>query len=336
MAYPDAYPLSSLAITVLSSSAAIVVTYILSRFLVGFLTSRGWTVRDFHKKDTPWVPRPGGPAIIIGLLTGEAILYQYFQQTGLLALVAVVLIAGLIGIIDDAFTLGGAVKPAALVVASLPILAFGAYDYHLAFPFFGTVRLSIIYPVLVLLAIPVTSNTVNTIDVLNGVVSGFMVIASIPLIFSFILASNYEMAAAASVFAAVSTSFYLLHRYPSKIFPGDSGSIALGAAYGALAIIGGSEIVGVIALLPAILNSFLFLSTVKRFTEHRSVKERPITVLPDGILVASRNPSAPVTLVRLVLADKPMNEKEVVKAIFRLAVFSALLAGLTVLMIRGA
>ena len=47
-----------------------------------------------------------------------------------------------------------------------------------------------------------------------------------------------------------------------------------------VAIAGSSEIIGVIALLPAVMNSFLFLASVKRIVEHREVKARP-TILTD-------------------------------------------------------
>ena len=36
----------------------------------------------------------------------------------------------------------------------------------------------------------------------------------------------------------VSLAFYKYHKVPSKIFPGDSGALTLGAMYGAIAIVG--------------------------------------------------------------------------------------------------
>jgi UDP-GlcNAc:undecaprenyl-phosphate/decaprenyl-phosphate GlcNAc-1-phosphate transferase len=96
--------------------------------------------------------------------------------------------------------------------------------------------------------------------------------------------------------------------------------------YGALAIAGSSEIIGVIALLPAVMNSFLFLASVKRIVEHRQVKTRPVILLEDYRLAASTDKLAPATLVRLILADGPLSEKEIGHKIFRLALFTALLA----------
>jgi UDP-N-acetylglucosamine--dolichyl-phosphate N-acetylglucosaminephosphotransferase len=125
-------------------------------------------------------------------------------------------------------------------------------------------------------------------------------------------------------------ALYRYHKYPSKIFPGDSGTLLLGAMYGALAIAGSSEIIGVIALLPAVMNSFLFLASVKRIVEHRQVKTRPVVLLEDYRLAASTEKLAPATLVRLILADGPLGEKEIGNKIFRLAIFTALLASVSI------
>ena len=36
------------------------------------------------------------------------------------------------------------------------------------------------------------------------------------------------------------------------------------------------EIIAAVALLPAVINSFLFLSSVKKMVEHRQIKEKPV------------------------------------------------------------
>ena len=86
--------------------------------------------------------------------------------------------------------------------------------------------------------------------------------------------------------------------------------------YGSVAIAGNSEIIGVIALLPAVMNSFLFLSSVKRIVEHREVKSRPTILTEDFKLAASSEQSAPVTLLRLILTRGPLSENCIVRQIF--------------------
>ncbi len=307
-------------------------TIILTPLLIKTLTKRRILVQDYHKPNRPLIPKPGGPAIILSLIIGELTIYLATENPVTLALILVTAIAGVIGVIDDIYPLSGVLKPTLLITASLPILLLGTYNFQPEFPLFGGVRLSIIYPILVLIAIPVTANTVNTIDVLNGAVSGFIAIASVPLIFALILKSGITSALPVLPILSVSLGFYIFHRFPSKIFPGDSGSLSLGALYGALAVVGGIEVVGIVALLPAILNSFFFLSSVRRLVEHRKIKERPVKVLGENRLAASRSGSAPITLVRLILADGPLTEKKIVLNIFKITVFSAGLAIITAVM----
>ena len=128
-----------------------------------------------------------------------------------------------------------------------------------------------------------------------------------------------------------SLAFYKYHKFPSRIFPGDSGAITFGAAYGAIAIIGQVEVIAAVAILPAIINSFLFLSSVKKIVEHREIKN-PVTHTDDWKLQSSSEKKAPVTLVRLLIAKKPLSEKQIGMEIFKLAIFSGILAIITAFM----
>ena len=177
-------------------------------------------------------------------------------------------------------------------------------------------------------------NTINSIDVLNGVASGFMTIASFALTICLVIVHNYDIALASLPLGFVSLAFYKYHKVPSKIFPGDSGALTLGVMYGTLSIVGHVEIIAAIALLPAVINSFLFLSSVKRIIEHRQIKANPVVHTEDFKLMASTDKSAPVTLVRLILANGPLTEKQVGFVIFKLALFSAALAIITSFMME--
>jgi len=101
--------------------------------------------------------------------------------------------------------------------------------------------------------------------------------------------------------------------------------------YGVIAIVGGVEIIAAIALLPAVINSFLFLSSVKRVVEHRQIKN-PTMLTPDFKLMTTDDKTAPVTLVRLILAGGPLTEKQVAHSIFKLAIFSGGLAIISAIM----
>lgn len=303
--------------------------FIITPFLIRALAKRNLTVKDYNKKELTMVARPGGPAIIAGILASEAVLFAFFPRVELIAIMSTSSLAFLVGLVDDSRVMSGWFKPLGLAGSAVPIVLLGAYDYNLTFPIFGDVNIPILYLVIAIFMIPITGNTINSIDVMNGVASGFMTIASFSLSIALFVIQNYEIAIASLPMGFVSLAFYKYHKFPSKIFPGDSGALTFGAMYGTIAIVGGVEIVAAVALLPAVINSFLFLSSMKRIVEHREIKSKPVTKNKDFLLEATPDKDAPITLVRLLVATKPLTEKQVGFAIFRLAAFSGILAIIT-------
>ena len=317
---------------IISCAVAFVMVFVMTPPLIKILEKRNFAVKDVNKKENIMVVRPGGPAIIAGIIASELVLYAFLQMNEILAILITTSAAFVIGYVDDRKVMGGWFKPVALAISAIPIIALGAYDSNLAFPLFGTVQIPALYLVLIIFMIPITGNTINSIDVLNGVASGFMVIASFSLSICLFIVQNYEIAIVSLPLGFVSLAFYKYHKIPSKIFPGDSGALTLGAMYGAIAIVGGVEIIAAVALLPAVINSFLFLSSVKRIVEHRQIKGKPVEHTDDFRLKATDDKKAPVTLVRLILAGGPMSEKQVAVTIFKLAIFSGILAIITAFM----
>jgi len=297
--------------------------------LIKFLEKRNLTVKDVNKKEDVMIARPGGISIIAGIVASELVLYAFLQLNEILAITITTFTAFLIGYVDDRRVMGGWFKPLALAFAAIPIIVFGVYGSDLAFPIFGTVQIPVMYVGLIIFMISITGNTINSIDVLNGVASGFMVIASFSLSVCLFIMQNYEVAIISLPLGFVSLAFYKYHKIPSKIFPGDSGALTLGAMYGAIAIVGGVEIIAAVALLPAVINSFLFLSSVKQIVEHRQIKGIPVDHTDDFKLKATNDKTAPITLVRLILAGGPLTEKQVGFAIFKLTIFSGILAIIT-------
>ena len=302
--------------------------YGLTPIVIKALEKRKITVTDMNKKEKPMIPRPGGLSIIVGIESSLIILYIFFPISEILAVILTTFFAFIVGLIDDKKTMGGWFKPLALAFCAAPILLLGAYDSNLDFPLFGSVSIPLLYMALVVFMIPIMGNTINSIDVLNGVASGFIAIASFSLSICLFILQNYEVAIISLCLAFSSLAFYKYHKFPSKIFPGDSGAITFGAMYGGIAIIGGIEVISAIAILPAIINSFLFLSSVKKIVEHREIKN-PVTHTDDWKLKSTSESRAPITLVRLLIAKKPLSEKQIGIEIFKLATFSGILAIIT-------
>ena len=316
---------------VASCIVAFFVVFLMTPPLIKFLEKRNLTVKDVNKKEDVMVARPGGLSIITGIIASEIVLYAFLQSNEILAIIITTSAAFVIGYVDDRKVMGGWFKPVALAIAATPIIALGAYNSDLAFPLFGTVQIPVLYIALIVFMIPITGNTINSIDVLNGVASGFMVIASFSLSICLFIVQNYEIAIASLPLGFVSLAFYKYHKIPSKIFPGDSGALTFGAMYGTIAIVGGIEVIAAIALLPAVINSFLFLSSVKKITEHRQIKN-PTSLTSELKIKSTDDVSAPITLVRLIVASKALSEKQVGFVIFKLAIFSGILAIITAFM----
>lgn len=313
---------------VIVSAVAFFSVYALTPILIKVLGRRNLVVQDVNKKGSVMVPRPGGISIVIGIVASEIVLYLFFPISEILAIIITSILGFSVGIIDDRKPMGGWFKPVALAFCTAPILLLGAYDSNLDFPLFGSVSIPFLYMGLIVFMIPIAGNTINSIDVLNGVASGFITIASFALTISLIILQNYEIAIATLCLAFASLAFYKYHKLPSRIFPGDSGVLTFGATYGVIAIVGHVEVIAAIAILPAVINSFLFLSSVKKITEHRETKN-PILHTDDFKLKTSDYINAPITLVRLIIAKRSLSEKQIVTEIFRLGIFSGVLAVIT-------
>ena len=315
------------------SVIAFFTVFLLTPLLIKALEKRNSTVKDYHRKGGAMVARPGGPTILAGILVSGIALYVFFPMTEIIAILITTGLAFLVGLVDDKKVMGGWFKPLSLAAIAVPIILLGAYDSDLSFPLFGEVKIPLLYPIIAVIMIVITGNTINSIDVLNGVASGFMVIAGSALTISLVILQNYEIAIASLLLVFVSLAFYKYHKFPSKIFPGDSGALTLGAMYGVIAIVGQVEVIAAIALGPAIINSFLFLSSVKRIVEHREIIAKPVELTEDFKLKATSDKKASVTLVRLILAGgKPLSEKEIGFIIFKLTIFSGFLAIITAFM----
>jgi len=305
---------------IIAIAVAFFSVYGLTPIIIRALEKRNITVIDVNKKEKTMVARPGGLSIIVGIESALIILYIFYPMSEILAVILTSFFAFLVGIIDDKKTMGGWFKPLALAFCAAPILLLGAYDSNLDFPLFGSVKIPLLYMALVVFMIPIMGNTINSIDVLNGVASGFVTIASFALSICLFILQNYEVGIACLCLAFTALAFYKYHKFPSKIFPGDSGAITFGAAYGGIAIIGGVEVIAAIAILPAIINSFLFLSSVKKIVEHREIKN-PVIHTDDWKLQSTNETRAPITLVRLLIAKKPLSEKQIGTEIFKLQYF---------------
>jgi len=301
--------------------------------LGNFMRRRGFTGIDVHKPDKPIIPEMCGLSIIIGLTASTVLLTWLLPiyANKFLALILVVVLAATVGYFDYFNPWKAKVKIVACAATCIPLLLIsGVYVSYPPAPFIGDLRLTILYPlILVPIFITLTANATNMIDVLNGAMPSTSTIAAVALLFAALIFGRLEAAAMYLSLIACLLAYCRYNRYPARVFTGDVGSLGVGAALGAIAILGRLEVITLIALLPAMINGSLNLSSVGRVFERREIKDRPVVLLPDGRLSASQSRKAPITLTRLILASGSLNEGEIVKRFVVLAVFAGVLAVLT-------
>jgi len=182
------------------------------------------------------------------------------------------------------------------------------------------------------IAIAVTSNAVNMMDPFNGTMSGTCSILTLVLLVSSIFLGKEDATLLSAGLLGTLLAFYYFNRYPSRVFSGDVGSLSVGAAIGAIAVIGRMEVVTLVAFMPQIMNAFYGLSTIGKLYERREVS-RPIRILEDGRLAASSDPKAPITLARVILARGPLTEREATRVFMMLSAIAGVLAFLTMYLI---
>ncbi|MEX2702245.1 MAG: hypothetical protein Q6368_004175 [Candidatus Baldrarchaeota archaeon] len=312
-----------------------IITFILVPFLIRKFKEKGIVGVDVHKPEKPEIPEMGGLSILISIIVSTVFLIIVCNNLTkfFITFLMVVVVVGIIGAIDDIKPLNPKLKPTLTALASLPIIIFGTYVPRPVFPIIGKTRLTIVYPLLIIAGLAVSTNAVNMLDVFNGSMAGTCSILLLTLLISsIILGSNIGILLSAITLGSLIAFFYY-NKYPAKIFSGDVGSLTVGAAIATIAVMGRLEIVTVVAMMPHIMNGFHSLASIGGLLERRQIKARPTKVLADGRLAASKDPKAPITLARLILAGGPLYENEVVKVFILLSIYSGVLAILTALLI---
>src|SRR5438132_381332 len=119
------------------------------------------------------------------------------------------------------------------LLCGLPLLILGIafpgqiYSSMLHVPLFGQYHLPVIYPLTILVATSVTSNTVNMLDPLNGSMAGGMSIVAGGLLIGLLLVGAGSM----PIFLYASLMFSLLgflyyNRFPARAFAVNVGKLS--------------------------------------------------------------------------------------------------------------
>lgn len=202
-------------------------------------------------------PTMGGLMILLAL-SGSAFIFAGNSPLVWLALF-VTLGHGVLGFLDDFIkvvlkrNLGLKARQKLLGQSILTIaLAYFALTYlnrgtDLWIPYVNSyIDIGWIYYPFAFLGVIFLSNAVNLTDGLDGLASGLMVAAGIAYTIITILLGLPELAVFAMAVTGACAGFLVFNAHPAKVFMGDTGSLALGGALAALAVLTKTELLLVI------------------------------------------------------------------------------------------
>jgi phospho-N-acetylmuramoyl-pentapeptide-transferase len=231
--------------------------------------------RHMVKQGTPTM----GGVVIIAAVILTVVLFGQFEVSSqktiaLILVVLVTLITGVLGLIDDASkvikerSLG--LRPnAKMICLTLISVSFCLAAVNLCnikpeiyIPFIATIDLGVLttnidlggavlsipwlYLVFVFILIAGMSNAVNLTDGLDGLAGGTVMIAMIVMAAIAYRTDQLNLAIFAAAVCGGCVGFIWFNAHPASIFMGDTGSLALGAAFATLAVLTKTEVVSIV------------------------------------------------------------------------------------------
>ena len=199
---------------------------------------------DKRKVHSVPLPRSGGIAIFIAYIT-PIIIFLYLFSNSIDPKIIIFLIGNLlfflIGLIDDFLNISPYIKlflqiliTSILFVLGIRIIGIDFSEYiSLDITLFFPKALSFFFTVIWVVGV---TNSINWIDGIDGLASGFSLIVSIGLIIINLMLGQVELAILSASLAGANIGFLKYNFNPAKILMGDSGSYFIGFALAILAL----------------------------------------------------------------------------------------------------
>ena len=315
-------------------------TYFIIPKITKLMISKNYVGVDIHKNSRPKVAESGGISIVIGFTITSILLMIFFPEFSneTLILALTVVISGLIGYIDDRIKLKSRYKLIFTLLTGIIIFIANFIGFiniqSPTIPFLGKLRLTLIYPLVIPIVVAVFANTTNMLEGYNGEGSGVSIITLLFLLICSIIWNSTVGVLYTSISLSVIIPFYIFNKYPAKIFPGDVGTLSIGAIFAGIALFASLEAAVFCALFIHVFNSFYVLYSVKGFLESSEIQESKsdVILLKNDELKASDQRDAALTLPRLILAHGNLKESDLVKNFYAISVICGFFAIFTTLM----
>ena len=219
---------SVLLVSLICCIIAFTSTYTVMPRLINKLKEANVVGNDIHKISKPIVAEMGGIGILFGFTIGMFIGMCFFPelQYELMVTLLVILLVGIVGMVDDLVRLSSREKLFLLFLAGLPII------------WVAPPKVGILYMIMMPVAVSIASNLTNMLAGLNGIESGLGSIAITALTASCIIMGKYDVSIITMAMLGALLAFLMYNRYPSRVFPGDVGTLIIGACIASVAFIG--------------------------------------------------------------------------------------------------
>jgi len=289
------------------------VTFLLTPFLSKVLRERGIVGVDLHKEEKQYVPEMVGIAILIGFTSSTLVAYLILKSHNISPITLVALLTGFLGIIDGFKKLTALQKIVFLSLIGAILIPYSnleilGYD------------VGVFYLLLVPILFMCLSNFTNMLAGFNGLEIGTGAIATAGLaVISFLDGKELSFLISTGLLGSL-IAFLYYNKYPAKVFPGDVGTLIIGAVLFSCAVIDQLDLIVIgVLFFPYILDAWL-----KYFSAGVMTREsQSPTIVKEGKLYIPENSN--LSLPRLILKIKPFTEKEIVLWIWLIeAVFSGL------------
>jgi len=211
-----------------------------------------------HHAQKAGTPTMGGVMILAGVGVG-VLLFAPLTPGLLLALMVTLTFAGL-GFLDDYLKvvlkrplgLRARTKLAGQILAAgtfaWAAVAYAGVEPLLRVPLLGRrLPLGSLYVPFAILVMIATANAVNITDGLDGLAAGSTLITFAFFAVVAVAQGRLDLAAWAAAFVGANLGFLRYNYHPARVIMGDTGSMGLGAALAALALLTGTELVFVVA-----------------------------------------------------------------------------------------
>ncbi|KUG20805.1 hypothetical protein ASZ90_009445 [hydrocarbon metagenome] len=285
------------------------------------IRDRRFIVKDMYKHGFPEVPSNGGLVIVLiaffSISLTSLFYAKYIEPVNYTIMIVVALFA-FFGLLDDIVNIGRPAKLVMLYYCSYALIPY-AMTTLLYLPFIGPVDLGIVYLQLIIPTyVPVVANLVNMHSGFNGLAPGLSLIVLATLILKTIAYGDvFTILFTVSLTGALAAYFFF-ENYPARIFWGNIGALAVGAAIGATIVVQGFIVSGFIMLIPHTANFLLYVywRATKKYPEAKFGRIRD-----DGTVEVPN----PLTLKWVLPYYFRMTERQATHAMFALtAIFCAI------------